>query len=591
MDIHFLDVGDTQYGDCTLIVDGDVTVLIDGAHQGDHVSRPGFVSVPEQIRKILMLSDESAIRLTLLIVTHCHKDHIGCLPDLVANGSLLVEHALVADEGLGFGVAPDEEIAVSQDDSAGRIVFALQEEALDQFQTDDMLERFISDAASLPERYAEMLSSLGNAGTNVVRYRGPGTDVANIERLLKSIEFKVVGPSEEHLLLCTEQIESANEDAATAIRSMEAVDAGEIDIYRRLAFAEPGNADSIGDAIQDYVDSGGASPAKNNQSIIVSVGKGRDQVLLTGDMQFSKSEVSGLETEMGKLLAKITAAAPYAVFKVPHHGSANAFDQNVVKALVATENFVISTGKKSRRHPSPRVLKLLASLPGAQWARTDVNGLISTKIARGKVTFHLAAGLINDASQKSIDPAAVEPRQRYSPTTVSPEVPLAAPYRSSATQVTCAVADQFVEVSARIPVGVPSVTIRVEIGQPTTIPSVIPNRVATATLGAGRELPALAFVTDPDKLSRKIGSDGYRNVADLIQTSGKLLLECDSAAPYETVRRSGKAVSGVVVLGDYDVMPGAIHDALPLDIRHEIEDEIEDDADELLSGATIATGC
>jgi hypothetical protein len=176
----------------------------------------------------------------------------------------------------------------------------------------------------------------------------------------------------------------------------------------------------------------------------------------------------------------------------------------------------------------------------------------------------------------------VEPRQRYSPTTVSPEVPLAAPYRSSAPEVTRAVSDQFVEVSARIPVGVPSVTIRVEIGQPTTSPSVIPNRVATATLGAGRELPALAFVTDPDKLSRKIGSDGYRNVADLIQTSGKLLLECDSAAPYETVRRSGKAVSGVVVLGDYDVMPGAIHDALPLDIRHEIEDEIEDDADEFI---------
>jgi glyoxylase-like metal-dependent hydrolase (beta-lactamase superfamily II) len=82
MELHFLDVGVEQYGDCILVRDDDVSILIDGAHKNDIDGSPGIASLPDQIRAVLGVAT-GPVPISLLIVTHCHGDHIGCLPEMV----------------------------------------------------------------------------------------------------------------------------------------------------------------------------------------------------------------------------------------------------------------------------------------------------------------------------------------------------------------------------------------------------------------------------------------------------------------------------------------------------------------------------
>src|SRR5436190_157992 len=99
MEIYILDVGKTMYGDCILITNGGTKILIDGAHPGDDDL------ITSQLSSIL--NQEPPFNIDLLIVTHCHIDHIGCLPALIKNDTIVPAIALVADEKLGFGRAPD----------------------------------------------------------------------------------------------------------------------------------------------------------------------------------------------------------------------------------------------------------------------------------------------------------------------------------------------------------------------------------------------------------------------------------------------------------------------------------------------------
>src|SRR5688572_30289430 len=104
--VHLLDVGPEEYGDAILLQLGATTVLIDAAHPGDHRSREGHPSIPDQLDELLGGGPPHA--LSLIIATHAHQDHIGCLPRLVKDGIVTAKWALLADPGLGWGRTPSD---------------------------------------------------------------------------------------------------------------------------------------------------------------------------------------------------------------------------------------------------------------------------------------------------------------------------------------------------------------------------------------------------------------------------------------------------------------------------------------------------
>jgi len=76
--LHVLDVGSEIYGDSIVLRSGGKTILIDGAHPGDGDLITG------QLKDIL--GGDSPFDIDVLIVTHYHRDHIGCLPALIDEG-------------------------------------------------------------------------------------------------------------------------------------------------------------------------------------------------------------------------------------------------------------------------------------------------------------------------------------------------------------------------------------------------------------------------------------------------------------------------------------------------------------------------
>jgi len=84
--IELLDVGTEKYGDCLVCELGDRRILIDGAHPGDYKTRGDRPSIPTQLKEIF--KSAAPYKFDLLVVTHCHSDHIGCLPTLVSQGPI-----------------------------------------------------------------------------------------------------------------------------------------------------------------------------------------------------------------------------------------------------------------------------------------------------------------------------------------------------------------------------------------------------------------------------------------------------------------------------------------------------------------------
>ncbi|MCA1605657.1 MAG: MBL fold metallo-hydrolase [Acidobacteria bacterium] len=100
-------MGPDEYGDAVLCKFGNKTILIDGAHPADAEGKGGHPSIPDQLGKLL--DQEPPYRVSLLIVSHAHQDHIGCLPKLVQDDLLRPDWALIVDPELGWGRAGGED--------------------------------------------------------------------------------------------------------------------------------------------------------------------------------------------------------------------------------------------------------------------------------------------------------------------------------------------------------------------------------------------------------------------------------------------------------------------------------------------------
>lgn len=568
-----LDMGKKQYGDCLLITHNERTILIDGAHPGDeNLLKPQF-------RKILKKAPPYDI--DLLIVTHCHSDHIGCLPALVKSGTIIVKKALVADEGLGWGrdTNGDSPSDAAKNDSEKMLLAVMQEE--DHSNLDDLqLMEFFEDAGTLEEKYIEMLEKFASDGVSVIRYgKHKPSDIGRLEGEFRDFGLQVIGPSIDHLVICAEVITRASDSVINEVRSRGESDSIEnsIEIYRQMVKRE-----RIGDAEMFEEDRPGAGAARNNQSIVISLQADDWKALLTGDMQFAKPEVTGLKNEMKALREYIAGQGPYDFIKLAHHSSYNAVDDSCLDEWADTTLFAHTGGSDDPSHPEEDVLELLkarARSSGLQLARTDRNGII--KISKnGRVTMDPSKGRLNNFTPNIREDVSEEitetSRQILRPNNVQ---------QSS---------EDFVEVHTKVPHVKTTVTVTIEVDpgqhdlQPQGGQSSMTSGKTNQSLPApdkkkvpvsdSRKLPELLFVTSSKKLARNIGSAETSQVLNFIQQSlngtvcdldTNITKVQDAADKVRSVLKGSK-FKGVVLVGGYDVVPPNRIDTVDAALRSRI---------------------
>ena len=558
---YLLDMGKEKYGDAILCLLGGKKILIDGGHPGDFDGQAGTKSLPAQIKDILGAKPH----IDLLIVTHCHLDHIGCLPKMIKNKVFTVDKALVADEQLGWGkaVAAPDSAVLPDSPIAARVVAALREEPrADDFESDAAIERFLQDAVTLETTYKGMLKALEDAGTKVIRYGRDSTTA-----LLKeyaSTGLTILGPTKKHLEICRKAIATSMQDAIADTAALLNVDSAQSDValYRRLAGAA---------AAQDaFADGSRLGAALNNQSIIVALGPASNRVLMTGDMQFSDPDVNGLDAEMTKLRKKVAAAGPYKFAKLAHHGSHNGFDESVRKEWGSTKLFAVSGGSEDTGHPAREVLKQLkADTTGIKWARTDKNGRIELKPSNKTKPFEIAKGQLNDAN------ANRPPQDERLAAVPAPAIIQRGPGTGP------------IEISARVPEGMRRVVITIEsegaaiAPAPIPIPLPIPDNVS---LGGGRALPPLLFASNRKLLGDNIGKEEARLAIAMIERAGQTYVDVPSPdKAQDAIHKQLKDDHrGVVLLGGYDILPAKRLDTLPAEVREQLGDNVDSDADSFI---------
>jgi hypothetical protein len=557
--IHLLDVGTEKFGDCLVCELGDRRILIDGAHIGDYRRRGERPSIPEQFQELF--GHAAPFKFDLLVVTHCHADHIGCLPKLVADRTIEVETALVADEALGFGRTPD--FQPTHPDALGlaeRLAAALREEDHTHLP-DARLAAFLEDIATMESRYREMLATLEQRQTNVIRYTG-GSERLEIERLFRDFGLQVLGPTREQLQVCADAIARLNE--RTEGDAARYADPNLVSLYRSLV----GQADAAG-----AEDRPGKGAALNNQSIVLKLRVDNATALLGGDMQFAKPEVSGLGDLMRRLRETIKSAGPYRFIKLTHHASYNGFDESLLREWSPSKSYAHTGGLNDATHPDPGVLELLDhNRSRLQWARTDRNGLITVTFPQTGPHFEIAFGELNDATPNGNDLSG--------PTSNQPAATPQVKVESSST------GDTEITTTVRVGPDVTRVSMTFEIGrlpasQPTDIPRppavVIRRPVITMPLrprlASGRQLPKLLFVTNRPRLENNIGATEASDAIQLIRSGGQTVFDVQQPAnPWPEIRAhlTGSSYQGVVILGGYDVLPAQKLDTLPPTLRSQL---------------------
>jgi beta-lactamase superfamily II metal-dependent hydrolase len=583
--IHFLDVGQEEYGDCVLCELGPTRVLIDGAHPGNQVGSSRHPSIPQQLQTVLG-DDAGPVHIDLLIVTHTHQDHIGCLPFLVQHGTVAADWALVADPGLGWGRSDQPDSAPAPADArVVPLIAGLREEVLSEDSDDETIARFLADAANLEQNYTRMLSTLADNGTRVVRHGRDAT--TQLTRAFRKIGLKVLGPTQAQLLICADRIAQTSNDAVAAVSDMmQQVDAAvpEPDLYRALAHG----TDSL-DAVSR------PGPAINLQSIVTRFDFAGAKLLFAGDMQFADPQITDprLDSELKKLHSLIHNEAPFDVVKLSHHGSDNAFDDTILQELGDTPLYGICAGEDSSSHPNPKVLRLLDSIRDrVTWVRTDHNGL-STIELNGKPKLALTRGELNDPRPNTPD-AEVSVRPATRPAQAARTVARS----ETATSATSAEGSDVVEVITRVPGAVSHVVITIDVDRSQIArPQAVPNKAADLRIANGRPLPRLLFVTSAAALARNVGETESAQILSSLRAAGLDVYDSLTADASDPVRSAELVraqlatrpqLQGVVLIGGYDAVPPLRLDCLPPNLRQTLGQT--EDADDFIVWSDDAYG-
>jgi hypothetical protein len=314
-------------------------------------------------------------------------------------------------------------------------------------------------------------------------------------------------------------------------------------------------------------------------------------------MQLAKPEITGLDEEMEELLDVIKKEGPYKFVKLPHHASYNGFDEKVLDTLQETPAFGISTGRGDPNHPDGGVLALLKSVTSEHaWARTDRNGFITVSFENGKVAMIPAKRDLNDSSPNAADelPVAEEPEsesksaQAEAPVSSTPGLAVPEP-----------VVGSVVEVFTRVPHVKTRVTITIDVAP--QAPASLELRAAEPqasqkrdepvaqprpTLGGGRSLPRLLFVTNSKRLAENIGRAETGDALNAIRAANQPIIDSgDNAGIFSAIQsayQDDRSTRGVVILGGYDVVPSERVDTLPPSIRAQLGNSGEDDPDDFI---------
>ncbi|MBO9683357.1 MAG: MBL fold metallo-hydrolase [Flavisolibacter sp.] len=559
MQIQMLDMGQNKFGDCILITRKDRRILIDGAHPRDGDS------IREQLSTLL--KQEPPFEVDLMIVTHCHSDHIGCLPELVTFGDLQPKIALVADERLGFGRAsdgrgPTDDTNLSQPQK--NLLLALQEESHTDLQGQDLIN-FLQDVVTLENNYKNMLSFLTKNNVEVIRYgRDNEAKIKAIEKEFEDFGLKILGPTEQHLLLCAQKIS----EASTGNESDFADLASDADwetiaqVYKTIATDRPG----IG-------------AAKNDQSIVVKLEADNWKALLAGDMQFAKPEVPGLKGIMQDLVDQINGEGPYDFIKLTHHSSYNGLDEDILNEWIEhTKLYAHTGGSNDPTHPEKGVLQLLKSKSRSlKFARTDRNGIITIKKDGGEVQLFPEKGRLNDFTPNQ----ARDTGEAAAPATLEGQlIPSTAQQLPISPQVIKEETNGgVVEVTAKIPHVSTRVIVTIDIAPEKKKPELIagseqPMRVPDGT----KKFDRILFITCTKRLSKNIGSAEAEQIINQIKSSaGSYFLDlpeiqrAEEAYPLIREKLTTTNPKGVLIIGGYDVVPAQQLDAIDRNLRAQIE--------------------
>jgi beta-lactamase superfamily II metal-dependent hydrolase len=581
---HFLDMGKLKYGECTIATFGDLRVMIDGGHSRDYAGQQGVPSIPQQLEEIF--GEPAPHIISLIVVTHCHDDHVGCLDQLVANNIIQPEWALITHPDLGFGRGDADDGSLSDLQQGIRtkvLTAALREEDASDLN-DYQLQNFLDSAGTVEDRYRSFIAELTAKNVKVIEYDGDELPPELVELMMPS-GMKLLGPSATQLIACAQQIATTNKEASAAVVEALSKDstADNVSLYRRIV-SEDNELD-------------GRNPrgsGMNCQSITLAFGPKASRVLLAGDMQFREPGVEDAAEEMQGLRKAVADYGPYKLFKTTHHTSHNGQDDEFLRELGYPPIMVHSGGLNDPTHPDPETLRTLKKLAGQiVFARTDRNGRITVRPSKSvDEAVTISRGRINNFADNVRDAEFVAPPAAVSVPPVRSGPSISARETSVSPAVVPPLAPQGIQiVIVNLPPGaadltVAGVDIKVRIPSAPSGPARLVDTRGALQLAGGRNLPPLLFVTNSERLRANIGDSGAAAVLAAITSPHHVL---DVQGPLNQTLRTvrdelkSRQYEGVVILGGYDVVPAVPADVLPADLRQTLpSSSIENEQDEFL---------